>query len=74
MRHLALAWSVHEWARGKLAADARARMRVAQREAVVVLMGEVTRDPHRSLLDEGGLPEGRQSQALISAIEARLAA
>jgi hypothetical protein len=74
LRHLALAWSVHEWARGKLSAAARDRLRTAQREAVAALMGEVSRDPHRSLMNEGGLPKGRQSQVLISAIEARLAA
>jgi hypothetical protein len=74
MRHLALAWAVHDWARGKLSASARARLRAAQDEAVVALMGEVSQDPHRSLMKEGGLPKGRQSQALISAIEARLAA
>jgi hypothetical protein len=74
MRHLALAWSVHEWAKGKLSAVARDRLRAAQRDAVVALLGEVSHDPHRSLMKEGGLPTGRQSQVLISAIEARLAA
>jgi hypothetical protein len=74
MRHLALAWAVHDWARGKLSASARGRLHTAQREAVATLLGEVSQDPHRSLVKKGGLPEGHQSRALISAIEARLAA
>ena len=74
MRHLALAWSVHAWVKGKLSPEARDRLRAAQRDAVVALVGEVRQDPHASLVRQGGLPRGLQSQALISAIEARLAA
>jgi hypothetical protein len=74
MRHLALAWSVHEWVRGKVSGRARDRLLEAQRQAVVALRGEVSQDPHGSLVKEGGLPGSRQSQVLISAIEARLAA
>ncbi|MGH7437980.1 MAG: ferritin-like domain-containing protein, partial [Polyangiaceae bacterium] len=72
MRHLALAWSVHSWARGKLSPPARHRLLAAQRQAVTELRAEVAEDPHRSLTSEGGLPTGRQSQALIASIESRL--
>jgi hypothetical protein len=74
MRHLAFAWSVHSWARGRLSAPARGRLFAAQREAVAVLRAEVSHDPHPSLTTAGGLPTGRQSQALIHSIEVRLAA
>jgi hypothetical protein len=74
MRHLALAWSVNEWVKGKLSAEARDRLLAAQRRAVVALRGEVMQDPHGSLVKEGGLPRGRQSQVLVSAIADRLAA
>jgi hypothetical protein len=74
MRHLALAWSVNAWVKRKLPAEARHRLLAAQHNAVVALRGEVSQDPHGSLVKEGGLPRGGQSQVLISAIEARLAA
>lgn len=74
MRHLALAWSVHAWVKSRLSPEARDCLLAAQREAVVDLVGEVRQDPHASLVSRGGLPRGLQSQVLISAIEARLAA
>jgi hypothetical protein len=74
LRHLALAWAVHGWAIGRLDPAARARVREAQRDEVAVLKSELGRDPHESLLSKGGLPRAFQSQALVDAIEAKLAA
>jgi hypothetical protein len=73
-RHLALSWAVHAWAMGKLDAACRAVVRKAQRAAIATLRNEVRRDPHESLLRTGGLPRAFQSQSLIEAIEARIAA
>jgi|GEM_PF-558523 len=74
MRHLALSWAVHAWAMGRLAAADRARVRAAQREAIAALRAELASDPHASLLAAGGLPRAHQSQALVGAIEQKLAA
>jgi hypothetical protein len=74
MRHLALAWSVHAWAVSRLTPGERARVLAAQRDAVAALRSELRSDPHTSLLGRGGLPGAAQSQALVGAIEARLAA
>jgi hypothetical protein len=74
MRHLALAWSVNAWAISRLTPDERARVSAAQRDAVAALREELRSDPHASLVGPGGLPRAAQSQALVGAIEAKLAA
>jgi hypothetical protein len=73
LRHLALAWDVHSWTMGKLARADRARVRAAQRCEIAVLAGELSTDPHASLLATAGLPRAYQSRALIDSI-ARAAA
>jgi hypothetical protein len=73
LRHLALAWEVHEWVMGRLSRADRARLRSAQRCEIAMLLGEVATDPHASLVDTAGLPRAHQSRALIDAI-ARAAA
>ena len=73
MRHLALAWAVHSWAKGRLAPDARERILDAQRDAIATLRGELCADPHDALAREAGLPRSYQSQALVHAIESKLA-
>jgi hypothetical protein len=73
LRHLALAWEVHAWAMGRLGRDDRARVRGAQRCEIAVLLGEVSTDPHTSLVDTAGLPRAFQSRALVDSI-ARAAA
>ncbi len=74
MRHLELSWAVHAWALGRLDADARARLAVAQRKEIATMLDELSHDPHESLRRVGGLPRAGQSRALVGAIAARLAA
>jgi hypothetical protein len=74
MRHLALAWGVHAWASSRLSPAERARVLDAQREAAAVLRAELGVDPNAALVAEAGLPRAVQSQALVDAIEAKLAA
>jgi hypothetical protein len=74
MRHLALAWAVHSWAKGRLSPDARARVLDAQRDAIATLRGELRADPHVALVRDAGLPLSYQSQALVLTIESNLAA
>jgi hypothetical protein len=74
MRHLELSWAVHAWALGRLDAEGRARVAAAQRREIATMLDELSRDPHESLRSIGGLPRATQSQALVEAIAARLAA
>lgn len=74
MRHLALAWAVHSWAKGRLGPDGRARVLDAQRDAIATLRGELRGDPHVALVRDAGLPLSYQSQALVLSIESKLAA
>ena len=68
MRHIALSWAVHAWARGKLDAAARARLAGAQRRELVAMRRELTSDPHASLVETAGLPRSAQSGMLLAAI------
>jgi hypothetical protein len=74
MRHLALAWSVHAWVLPRLSPSDRARVLAAQRDAASELRGELRADPNAALVAQAGLPQAAQSQALVAAIEAKLAA
>jgi hypothetical protein len=74
LRHLALSWAVHGWAMAKLDSTDRHRVRGAQRDEIAALKRELSDDPHQSLVREGGLPQAFQSQALVEAIEAKIAA
>jgi hypothetical protein len=74
LRHLALAWSVHAWVVPRLSPAERASVLAAQREATAALSSELRADPDASLVAQAGLPRAAQSQALVAAIEAKLAA
>jgi hypothetical protein len=74
MRHLALAWRVHAWASARLSPAGRADLIAAQRGALATLRGELRVDPHASLVELAGLPRAAQSQVLVGAIEAKVAA
>jgi hypothetical protein len=60
------------WAR--LSPAGRADLIAAQRGALVTLRGELRVDPHASLVELAGLPRAVQSQVLVGAIEAKVAA
>jgi hypothetical protein len=72
-RHAALSWEIDAWARVRLSAAARRRVRDAQIEAISLLLREVADSESASLRLLVGLPDGDEAVATASAVFTHLA-
>jgi hypothetical protein len=70
--HAELSWKVARWLSGELTEAAARRVDEARRGAVEALAHEVARDPHRSLIDELGLPPAAEARAALDVLRASL--
>jgi hypothetical protein len=71
-RHAALSHDVDAWLMARLAGDARARVRAAQRRAIEELLAESLREPEPSLHLAAGLPSADTSRKLLAGLAREL--
>lgn len=71
-RHAQLSWAIHDWGTARLAADARAEVRAAQRRALEALRAEVNVDLPASVQEATGMPDGATQLRLLDGLAQQL--
>jgi len=72
LRHARLAWQVAAWADRRLSRSARARVRVARKDAVETLRAELESEPGAELVEVAGIPSATQARALVEHVQRSL--
>ena len=70
LRHAELSWSIARWLDEKLDDAARSRVRRARDDAGRALVGTMSREPPRELVEELGIPAARHAQAIARELRA----
>lgn len=72
LRHAALGWQIHTWARQQLNRNDRHELREAMKRAVIALQIELRNEPDAELITKVGLPHADESLQWLQSLEQEL--